>query len=438
MDKPEITILFGAGAEGLGQFGLPSGNKFKKDIILAKGVAKFAELFLKDSKLNIIIKERTIIAHNSSSVLYQTIAENKEHNPNISDELFPPEKDENHSKESEFVDTYLDYKKNPANYKGQNIGDKFMKIYKEKIYNPLVNMNFDESNKSLNKFLEYAGIYSFLDSLFNYLRKPDLYKNECAKVIKVYYAALISILNGLVERLGENIPNELKESYSSLIQGDQNIADPYFELSKVIEGLQDAIVEQSKKVDVDNNGEQDKLYYYNIKQLVESGKKVFCITTNYTEIAQKIIGLTNDEIAYLHGKLNYFEELTTKRIDKIENVDPKKTIFPYLLVQSGVKPIISPKQIEEFYKACRAVEESEELLIIGYGINPDDEHIANILRRRLENNKKIKYFIHCDNKGDDKWKEEKNRINKQLESTDGIDYYQTTEFKDILDLFVRP
>lgn len=43
----KITILFGAGAEGKGQFGLPSGKDFKRDVILAKDVELFANLFCK-------------------------------------------------------------------------------------------------------------------------------------------------------------------------------------------------------------------------------------------------------------------------------------------------------------------------------------------------------------------------------------------------------
>lgn len=49
----KITFLFGAGAEGLGQIGMPFGNEFKKDIILADNVASFANAVNKSALLPI-------------------------------------------------------------------------------------------------------------------------------------------------------------------------------------------------------------------------------------------------------------------------------------------------------------------------------------------------------------------------------------------------
>ena len=68
-------------------------------------------------------------------------------------------------------------------------------------------------------------------------------------------------------------------------------------------------------------------------------------------------------------------------------------IFPYILIQSGVKPIISPFEIKNFNKACDALEKADYLIILGYGLNSDDEHITTMIRYCLDTRKdKLKVY----------------------------------------------
>ena len=435
----KITILFGAGAEGKGQFGLPSGEGFKRDIILAENVETFANRFLKNADSGINLSKGTIISHNSSSILYQTIMEAQDQDPNILKTLFPKTKDQKTAKQ------YLQYKKT-KHRKKVDINRKFTLLYKKNFYDALKNKKVDiDDNKSLSFFLSHAGIYSYLDSLFNYLRKPEKYKNECARVIKVYYSALLSILTGMSKSIDENENNQVVENYSKLLNKDETIDNPQELLSTllkkdetidnpqellsiVIDELQSAIIE--KKL---SEEEKKKLYYYKVKKLVENpNNEVSCITTNYTNICQRITQLTDEHFSYVHGKLGLFEELESKHISDIKEVDLKKTVFPYLLVQSGVKPIVSPFQIKEFYKACNMIAEAEHMLIIGYGINSDDEHITTILKERLMSGKKIKYFVYCPENESETWKEKIDEVIKQLGYENQLEFYRTDEFEDVL------
>lgn len=288
---------------------------------------------------------------------------------------------------------------------------------------------------AINYFLEHAGIYAYLDSLFNYLRKPLKYKKECARVIKVYYAALISILNSMNEVLkNQGLP--CTEMYHDLLEGKDNTdISPNNILSQIVDGFESAIV-----AGVENKTEEEKnnLYYYQIKKLAESGEnEVSCITTNYTTIGERIVKNKNCPFVYLHGKLGLFEELETKKIANVDEVNLEKTVFPYLLVQSGVKPIISAYQIQEFNKACRMISEAEALLILGYGINPDDEHITNFLRERLRNGKSIKIFIYCNEKNDSGWNMSTNNIHEQLGNDGLIEFYHTNEFRGMIEKFLQ-
>lgn len=419
--KTKITILFGAGAEGEGQFNLPFGNEFKRDLIMGKGTKAFADQFLKDAKSGIELDERKIIDGRSSPVLYQTIVESIDPREVTLEKLFPKEE------ERETVRLYLEQRESDSKAKDGNLSNAFRRLYYKNFYKEIEENNILE-NEPVKYFLEHAGIYSYFDSLFNYLRKPELYKEECAKVMKIYYSALMSILNGFAKKLKDNVPAEFK----NLKEGKAE--EPFEDLCNMIHKFEDAII---KDVVNEQNCANPKasLYYYQIKELREkkdSQHDIRCITTNYTSIAQKIIDLQPEEIAYLHGKLTLFEELETKRIAGITEVDRKKTVFPYLLVQSGVKPIISGEQMKEFAKATEWISESEHLLIIGYGINSDDEHITNFLRERLHNKKAIKVFVYSEKKGDEKWLKETSRIKKELSDSEYIEFYHSSEFDAIL------
>ena len=61
-------------------------------------------------------------------------------------------------------------------------------------------------------------------------------------------------------------------------------------------------------------------------------------------------------------------------------------IIPFILIPSGVKPIICQRQIQEFAKFIHALDQSEYLIVLGYRFNSEDNHINSIiaewLRRR--------------------------------------------------------
>ena len=419
----KVTVLFGAGAEGGGQFDLPSGKSFKRDIVLAQNVAPLANAFLRSAKSKIIINNGTTISHSSSSILYQTIVETQKIEPSAMDKLFPNDTDKC------IAQRYVQSKQGMFSESDKRkLNEAFAKLYREKFYGEI--KKDSELSDAAEYFLEHAGIYAYLDSLFNYLRKPAEYQKQCARVIKVYYAALVSILSSMAKAL-ESEASSYVELYHKLLNGDENIDSPNKCLSKIIDGFENAFISRAEKLD---ENQKERLYYYQIKRIAASKKnELSCITTNYTTIGERIIGRTNCQFAYLHGKLSLFEELETKAIADVNDIALTNTVFPYLLVQSGVKPIISAYQIQEFYNACKMISEADILLIIGYGINPDDEHITNLLRKRLRDGKAIKIFAYSNNKCDDDWSVNIRNISDQLGNSELIEFYHTSEFNGCID-----
>ena len=115
--------------------------------------------------------------------------------------------------------------------------------------------------------------------------------------------------------------------------------------------------------------------------------------------------------AYLHGKLKWFEEIFTKRVDELQNFFEKDLIMPFIFIQSGIKPIVSPMQLREYSKALDAIDNSDYLIILGYGINSDDEHISNIIRERILVKKKVICFIYeCGSDYEEKCKSVKDEL----------------------------
>lgn len=60
------------------------------------------------------------------------------------------------------------------------------------------------------------------------------------------------------------------------------------------------------------------------------------------------------------------------------------------------------------------------MIVIGYGLNSDDEHITNLLRERIRNGKKVLWFHHTD--------ADKENVKKLL----GINSISDTEFENQL------
>lgn len=402
-----ITFLFGAGAEGKGQFEMPSGADFKKDLIVPKGVKSFSEAVL--SKTDYRINDQTLLSWNSTSVLYQAIIESDSNEEDVINNLFKNEKDKRIARE------YLLYKKSSLSDSKNDPARDFLELYKSKFYDRLkINDSIEEY---LRFFLDIAGVYSYFDSLFNYLRKPECYKKEVTRVMKLYYAAFLSLYRRLIDESG------LVE-YNNIFEGKESNRET---IRISIDEMQNAIIEK-------NASDNKETYYNAVKQLVNKTKrnsdlKVRIVTTNYTEFSERITGICSENIAYMHGKLGLFESLYSKRIAYLDEFkDNKEPIFPYLLVQSGVKPIINRRQIQEVNKGNCFLYDADELIIIGYGLNSDDEHIINVIRERLVAHKKTKIFLHTNNDTD-----EKDRICTLLRDNGAVSFERSSVFNDYVE-----
>lgn len=151
------------------------------------------------------------------------------------------------------------------------------------------------------------------------------------------------------------------------------------------------------KDNIENNHKCTDNYYSEIYKYM--GHSLKAITTNYTPFAYLMFHSTTmsefeDNISYLNGRLDMFEnfdELSIK--SSVQNDDNTydmhnymKKSFPFLLAQSMIKPVIHPFQIKEFYKATTFLENADYLVVLGYGLNEDDNHVNALLKEYITEN----------------------------------------------------
>lgn len=324
-----ITYLFGAGAEAL--YHISSGAEFANDVVGDK-YNTLIEKYIKDrlskiDKNNFYPKYKNI-PFNEDSIL-KTIIRNE----NL--KKFNQEKN---SKKSFDIDVDEKYK--------------------------MVKDDKEERKKYLSEHL--SGYLGLLDEDFFTLIEPKpLGPNRFYRTISCYYRAYFSILKGLLgNELNEDILFHPKEANDKIY----NICNKLF---------------------------NEKESYYSILSKYIN-KNDYIVTTNYTPFCQIIKeknNLNDNAVVYTHGKLNLFESPYARCVKDVneDNEMEDDIYFPFLLLQSGVKPIIESKQIIQYYNFINALNKSNILVVVGYSFSIDDSDIIAMIREFLinKNNKMI-------------------------------------------------
>ncbi len=146
-----------------------------------------------------------------------------------------------------------------------------------------------------------------------------------------------------------------------------------------------------------SNTAAESYYYSAFKE--ENIPIDFALTTNYTPFI-KTLDLKDNAYCYLAGTVFEFEYPYEMRIINVCNhsnvIKDNDLVFPYILTQAPVKPIIEPKQIKEYSKAINYLDSCELLIILGYSLSENDNHINSLLREYITKpNKKMLVCHYC-------------------------------------------
>ena len=130
-------------------------------------------------------------------------------------------------------------------------------------------------------------------------------------------------------------------------------------------------------------------YYDDVYEAVQAKKiEVSAVaTSNYSPLICNI--LKNDEIVYLNGSTTLWYDPYLNRIGtEAELAALNHFIVPLMFTQSGTKPMISIDMSSKYVEYYNKLAEADEICVIGFGFNSDDEHINGIFRDLVDCKKK--------------------------------------------------
>lgn len=252
--------------------------------------------------------------------------------------------------------------------------EKLLKSAKKKKSLSKSNDHIIDDNEIVDKYTSYMGI---LDEKFYTLISPKEFGPvKFWKVINAYTRAYLLLSSEIIYK------NKVitKKHYDKILK------NPVYTRKKI------------KKFALNF---KEKSYYSIIKDNNENNN-INIITTNYTSLCKNICQIDYDKIAYIHGRFGLFEIPDKLQIIDVKDKESQKKYgkelyFPYIAIQSGVKPIIDATQIKEYNKMLEFLDTSDILIIVGFALNIDDNHINCILRQYLVNKKITIYFLDYNN-----------------------------------------
>lgn len=229
--------------------------------------------------------------------------------------------------------------------------------------------SLEEQQNLIQKYTSYLGI---IDSDFHTLIYPKVFGRYVFwRAIDCFARAYLCLVKDIL-----NPPKDSKQFYLDVLKKPN---DTYQEMIKTIQN-DERFTKES--------------YYTEIRKIMHkyNDAPIRIVSTNYTPCCSVITG--RDDIIHIHGRMDMFENpyewkvIRAEEAQKNNEGEERKLLFPYLAIQSGVKPIIERTQITEYNKMVEAFDCAEKIIIVGYGINYDDNHINSIIRNAVENKDK--------------------------------------------------
>lgn len=350
----KVTYLFGAGCEVYFPYNLPTGIQFFNETYFGRNPLNYHKKFFIDNHFTEYTSHIMGDYYQARFIVQNTIQHVLSKN------------------KSKDIDLYYNTFETLDLIKRNNLFYKFFLalFHSNKEYRSLYNLLNNDEKKLINILisdieapdLSLFEFNSSLDEKFHSIINPKKYGVEIFnKIFNYYWNCFFAVYerNTLdIEAFKENIPKHIRNYYK--------------ENGRILEGS----------------------YYDYIQKTTKDYTLAGVITTNYTPFCNSLCD--EDNIAFLNGKLHLFEfPETLEVIDAldIENdsrFEPTTTFFPFIFGQSFVKPIVHPFQMNEFSKTKKILSQTNILVILGYNVNSDDNHVNVYLKDFIKANRKNK------------------------------------------------
>lgn len=247
-----------------------------------------------------------------------------------------------------------------------------------------------------------------LDGYFHSIIDPmdNDFKKKFPVVFNFYWILYFEIVNAIMKFLDKNnlISESLKHYFDEMSTPAEEEDEKELNYEKILEKIGD-FTNQLYSIEINSNALSKENYFSFIDKKLKADDSFSCtgiITTNYYKFSEII---ENTKYAYPNGKLNWFEfPLHLEVRDLLKNNDFERDLFfPFVFGQSYVKPIVHRKQIEEFERvseilgiSSKGIVKPDCLVVLGYNINKDDNHLNALIHEYLVNGGKMLFVTNED------------------------------------------
>lgn len=254
--------------------------------------------------------------------------------------------------------------------KGKLSSDLYSKAFEAIIERQALKDNFTDNRETPLKEAYFGTIETHFSSLLN----PGRRNVSFWKLVNYYWSAFFSVSRSLIHK-ARPITRGLHGS------------DYY---SYVLNDLKNIVTEVTRG-DLYGDAECAKTYYGELGGLFDH-----VITTNYTDLSTKLSAKDGGRPIHISGALWQFESPRSLTIRDIrdDGEDADSFIFPYLLTQVPVKPIVCWEQASELSRMVEALNETRDLFVLGYSFCRNDAHVASIVASwlSLPGRRELHYF----------------------------------------------
>lgn len=164
-------------------------------------------------------------------------------------------------------------------------------------------------------------------------------------------------------------------------------------------------------------------YYHDVKSFIDSGREVSVIgTSNYNSLFQEInnqLNLPQISVFHLNGSTKDFYNPYKNEVIQIDDRDSysgEQIIVPFMLTQSGLKPLTSVEMSRRYVDLFDAYKNSDIIISVGFGFNKDDSHINGLFRELVEKENKKLFVVTIDPKETAQVLKKKLRLDKNLDN----------------------
>lgn len=368
------TLLVGAGAE-IDYFGLPSGKQFVFDTCYHSNMPLYKALdSFYEQRLSGKAESRNEKAPKTYQPLFLYSAQNSEFKK-LAEHII----DDSDQRTSLLQIVGRSEAESKSGSK-KPLDDKELQT----LYNLLIRRNdhrdlLSNVRKDVLEHIPDDAYFGIIESYFSSLISPKRRNQSFWRLVNYYWSAFFTVAEPLIRKVYE------KESLF------QQLGIYQFTLSNLNDVIK-AITDRN----LCKQSEYEETYYGKLQ-----GKFDNVLTTNYSGLSETLFpSKTENTCIYLSGAFWMFESLEslTARDIRTEPIAQNEFVFPFLMTQAPIKPIIDANQMRSYAKAIEALDSTNLLVVLGYSFCDSDYHIASLVHDYMQHpNNRLIYLSYSGN-----------------------------------------